>query len=55
MSNISKVRGRISAEHTDHCPDSVFLADMIRASAERFLTANRKATSIHQVTEEFPT
>lgn len=55
MSNLSKVGGRVSAEHTNHCPYSVFLADVVRAGAERLLTANGKATSIHQVTEEFPT
>jgi len=55
MPNISKFRVRISAEHTDHCPDSVLLADVVRTSTERLLTANREAASVHQVTEELPT
>ena len=55
MPKISEVSGPISAERTNHRPDSVFLADVIRTGTERFLTANGEATSIHQVTEEFPT
>ena len=41
--------------HTDHCPDSVLLADVVRTGTERFLTTDGEAASIHQVAEKLPT
>ena len=55
MPKISEVSGQTSAEHTNHRPDSVLLADVIRTGTKGFLTTNGEATSIHQVAEEFPT
>lgn len=40
---------------TDDCPDTILLADVVRAGTEGFFTANGQATSIHKVTEELPT
>jgi len=39
---------------TDHGPQSVLFADMVRTSAKGFLAADGQHLVIHQVTEELP-
>lgn len=39
---------------TDNSPQAILLANVVRSGTERFFTTDRKPSSIHEITEEFP-